>query len=174
MESIQILNSSISFSSPKSARTLAVQSQSMRLMMGCHDNLDKIGPENEERGRNLGGESNGNGGVFERPTRTRSEVLDRVGEPAQEKIQRRSQGANLDGGKVACCCRGGRGEPEHTRQHLEPGPVKLNKRPLHTIKTLIPQKVQTQTLLQAAAAQTDQQEQRRYKHSTRRVRIPII
>lgn len=88
MESIQILNSSISFSSPKSARTLAVQSQSMRLMMGCHDNLDKIGPENEEGGRNLRGESNGNGGVFERLTRTTSEGPKRwarVGEPAQEK-----------------------------------------------------------------------------------------
>lgn len=88
MESIQILNSFISFSSPKSARTLAVQSQSMRLMMGCHDNLDKIGPENEEGGWNLRGESNGNGGVFERPTRTTSEGPKRwARKPAQGKTK---------------------------------------------------------------------------------------
>lgn len=58
----------------------------MRLMMGCHDNLDKIGPENEEGGWNLRGESNGNGGVFERPTRTTSEGPKRwAREPAQGK-----------------------------------------------------------------------------------------
>lgn len=66
MESIQILNSYISFSSPKSAWTLAVQSQSMRLMMGGDDNLDKIGLESEERGQNLRGESDGNDAVLER------------------------------------------------------------------------------------------------------------
>lgn len=73
MESIQILNSYISFSSPKSAWTLAVQSQSMRLMMGGDDNLDKIGLESEERGQNLRGESSGNDGVLERLTCTTSE-----------------------------------------------------------------------------------------------------
>lgn len=47
----------------------------MRLMMGCDDNLAKIGPENEERGQNLRGESDGNDGVFERPMRTTSKGL---------------------------------------------------------------------------------------------------
>lgn len=44
-------------------------------------------------------------------------------------------------GRLPVAAGGGRGEPEHTRQHLEPGPVKFKEAgPLHTIKTLIPQK----------------------------------
>lgn len=117
----------------------------MRLMMGCHDNLNKIGPENEERGRNLRGESNGNGGVFERPTRTTSEGPKRwarVSKPAQEKKNKGEARALIwMEGRLPVAAGGGRGEPEHTRQHLEPGPVKFKEAgPLHTIKTLIPQK----------------------------------
>lgn len=73
MESIQILNSYISFSSPKSASKLAAQSQSMRVMMCRDDNLDKVGPESEGRGQDLMGESKGNDSVLARLTCIRSE-----------------------------------------------------------------------------------------------------
>lgn len=46
----------------------------MRLMMGRDDNLDRIGPESEERGQNLRAESGGNDGVLERLTCTSEEL----------------------------------------------------------------------------------------------------